>query len=65
VEAVRLARAKPFDLDLWAAQNRYHEVSERLRPAQEGRAREGDDEAQAWLAAFQELGQGLGFAVPE
>jgi alpha-amylase/alpha-mannosidase (GH57 family) len=65
VEAVRLARAEPFDLDLWAAQNRYHEVSERLRPAQEGRAREGDDEAQAWLAAFQELGQGLGFAVPE
>jgi hypothetical protein len=59
--AVALARTPPFALDLWAAQNRYHQVTQRVRPEMLARADAGGREAREWVAAFADLGRRLGF----
>ena len=59
VDAVALARAMPFNVDLWQAQNQYYEILNRIRPACQQRADSGDEAAKGWLAVFHNLGEQL------
>lgn len=63
--AVKLARALPFEVRLWQAQNRYHEARERHLAQRQEEARRGDEQARAWIARFDELGGRLGFRPTE
>jgi alpha-amylase/alpha-mannosidase (GH57 family) len=60
-QAVRLARSLPFELDLWHAQNVYHQVRAQTQPEVRERAAEGDEGAGRWLHHFAALGELLGF----
>jgi alpha-amylase/alpha-mannosidase (GH57 family) len=62
---VRLARALPFELDLWPAQNGYHMVRESSLAEMRERARAGDEPAEKWLGHFLALGDLLLFKRPE
>jgi alpha-amylase/alpha-mannosidase (GH57 family) len=59
--AVALARSLPFQVDLWTAQNVYHEIRANLSPAVEQRAANGDPEAVTWAGLFRTLGENLQF----
>ncbi len=61
--AVSLAASAPFTLDLWEAQNRYHQVRNGMLPEMAAQAEAGVEEAGEWVDAFTELGQRLGFRV--
>ncbi|EPR39840.1 Protein of unknown function DUF3536 [Desulfovibrio sp. X2] len=57
--AVLLARL-PLGLHRWRAQNIWFNLSASLRPEMEERTGQGDGTAEAWIAAFDELGAELG-----
>jgi (1->4)-alpha-D-glucan 1-alpha-D-glucosylmutase len=62
---VSLARALPFEVDLWQAQNIYFELMETTRPRFQARAILGEPAAQAWLDQFVVLGDKMGVQVAE
>jgi hypothetical protein len=59
--AVALARSLPFQVDLWTAQNVYHEIRANLSPVVEQRAANGDPDAITWAGLFRTLGENLQF----
>jgi alpha-amylase/alpha-mannosidase (GH57 family) len=58
---VRLARSLPFELDLWHAQNVYHQVRQDTQAAVRERVEQGEEGARRWLEHFAALGDLLGF----
>ncbi len=60
---VELARALPFEPDLWKAQNVYFEMTATVFPRFAERNRLGDPEAREWLDRFLRLGELLGVEV--
>ncbi len=65
VTAAKLARALPFEVDLWPAQNDYMGVMGRVFPAQRDRLLAGDRDALAWATESRTLGEALGVDVTE
>ncbi|MGO8678006.1 MAG: DUF3536 domain-containing protein [Limisphaerales bacterium] len=64
-DAAELARALPFEVNLWKAQNAYAGMRTGVVPGLRRRAEAGDDAAKAWLEKFPVLGERLGFRVDE
>jgi hypothetical protein len=62
-DAADLARALPFEVNLWKPQNTYFGMQTAVLPAMRQRAREGDEPAAAWVQKFRVLGEHLGFRV--
>ncbi|MBI2882663.1 MAG: hypothetical protein HYY11_01950 [Candidatus Methylomirabilis oxyfera] len=60
---VNLARALPFEVDLWEVQNVYYELLQWAYPALRDRRDRGDHEAQEWVGHFVHLGEALGIVV--
>jgi alpha-amylase/alpha-mannosidase (GH57 family) len=58
-----LIRALPFRVDLWKIQNSYYRLLENIYPKMQRQKEQGDKAAQAWLKAFQALGQKLSVKV--
>jgi hypothetical protein len=65
VEGAKLARALPFDCNLWKTQNIFYDISRSVRREWAERAAQGDGVAKEWVSLFGELGDGLGFSIPE
>ncbi|HUG55588.1 MAG TPA: DUF3536 domain-containing protein, partial [Candidatus Limnocylindrales bacterium] len=61
---VGIARAMPFEVDLWKVENFYYDLSRRLLPSMRGLAEQGDAEATAWVARFEALGEKLLIGLP-
>jgi hypothetical protein len=61
---VRVARMLPLELNVWRAQNLYHDLLDSMFPHQEANADAGDPQAQEWIDTFRELGDQLMVAVP-
>jgi alpha-amylase/alpha-mannosidase (GH57 family) len=59
---IDMARSLPFEVNLWKVQNRYYQMLRQVRPEFQAR---GDEEARAWLARFDSLGEKLRFRIPE
>jgi len=59
---IDMARSLPFEVNLWKLQNWYYQMLQQVRPEFQARA---DEEARAWLAHFDSLGQKLRIRVPE
>lgn len=57
--AVGICPLLPFEINLWAAQNIYFEVTKAQAPRFRERAKAGDREAELWLAAAASLGERL------
>ncbi len=55
----------PFAVNLWSAQNLYHQVRTARLEEFRGRAAAGDAQAQDWLRLMDRLGKRLGFYVEE
>ena len=64
IDAAKLARELPFEINLWKPQNDYFEFMRTLRPEQFKRGRQGDEMAKLRDSTFVELGEALGFSVP-
>jgi hypothetical protein len=62
--AAALARALPFETDLWRAQNVYYELLRGVYPEFLDKADQGDEEAHAWVECFVPLGEALRVRVP-
>ncbi len=60
---VDLARTLPFEVDLWRAQNLFHEALRTVYPSLLARAESGDAVAAAWAEQFRELGDALAMVV--
>jgi alpha-amylase/alpha-mannosidase (GH57 family) len=58
-----IARAIPPELNLWKAQNTYHEMQIHVHPDYQRKAKFGDPTAKEWLGFFATLGDHLGFRV--
>lgn len=59
---IDMARSLPFEVNLWKVQNRYYRMLQQVRP---GFLARGDEQARAWLAHFDRLGEKLRICVPE
>jgi hypothetical protein len=64
VRLVEWARALPFELDLWDAQNGFHDTARTVLPGWLARARAGDPAAREWVAGFRALGEQLRVKLP-
>ncbi len=58
-----LARALPFEVDLWEVQNIYYELLHWAYPALRDKRDRGDAEAQEWVGHFVSLGEALRIVV--
>jgi alpha-amylase/alpha-mannosidase (GH57 family) len=58
-----LARAAPFPVDLWRAQNLCHELRESIYPPRREAAQAGDPAATAWVDLFRQLAERLSIRV--
>jgi hypothetical protein len=58
-----LARALPFEVDLWRAQNLFHATLREVYPDLLARAEAGDEVAAAWAEQFRALGRDLSVVV--
>jgi alpha-amylase/alpha-mannosidase (GH57 family) len=56
---VGLARSLPFEVVLWRVQNLYYNLALTVYPQYREKASLGDEEAQAWLGHFKNLGGNL------
>jgi hypothetical protein len=61
--AVSILQILPFPVDLWKIQNSYYRLLEGLYPRMQRQKELGDQTAQAWLGAFEALGQKLAVKV--
>jgi alpha-amylase/alpha-mannosidase (GH57 family) len=57
--AVAQTRSLPFSVTLWEPQNIFYELSQSLYPQMREAAQKGDATAEAWTAAFRQLGENL------
>jgi hypothetical protein len=57
---VAMARALPFEVNLWRVQNVYHQL---LRNAYPAMRELPEEESQAWTAKFEQLGRQLSFEI--
>jgi alpha-amylase/alpha-mannosidase (GH57 family) len=64
IDAARLARELPFDINLWKPQNVYFDISQTIRLEFSKQVTLEDETAKVWESLFAELGDALGFAVP-
>jgi alpha-amylase/alpha-mannosidase (GH57 family) len=62
---VTLARALPFPVELWGAQNVFYELLQTAFPMRRARALGGDVAALEWAVGFRALGERLSVFVPE
>jgi alpha-amylase/alpha-mannosidase (GH57 family) len=62
-EIAGIARSIPPELNLWKAQNTYHQMFLQVRPAYQQRAQLDDPIAQDWIRLFAVLGDHLGFRI--
>src|SRR5581483_6345187 len=60
---VAVARALPFEIELWTAQNVYQKIREQVYPEMQGRCEHGEADAITWAGIFRELGANLSFRV--
>ncbi|MDH7578286.1 MAG: hypothetical protein QHH75_10825 [Bacillota bacterium] len=58
-KATGLARAVPFEVDLWKAQNIYYRLLQEVYPELRRRAEKGEEDARAWISRFNSLGENL------
>jgi hypothetical protein len=58
-----LARALPFRVDFWRAQNIFFELMQSIYPEKRLRAEKGEKSAGEWVACFGSLGEKLHFRV--
>ncbi len=65
VAGAKMARALPFDCNLWKTQNIFYDISRSLRREWVDCAAHGDAAAKEWVSLSSELGDGLGFSIPE
>jgi hypothetical protein len=63
-DAVKLARALPFAVDLWEVQNIYWTLLHTVYPEVRERATQDSTVAREWAAPFVALGDVLGVRVP-
>jgi alpha-amylase/alpha-mannosidase (GH57 family) len=56
---VELAHGLPFEVDLWKTQNAFYALLSQAYPHRRAEAANGDDEAAAWVRAFERLGARL------
>ncbi len=61
--AVDVARALPFEVNLWKVQNIYFEMLHTAFPEWRWRAEHGSEDAHAWIACFLDLGRKLSVHV--
>lgn len=61
--AVSLARALPFEVDIWKTQNDYYALLQSIYAEFKQEAAEGYNDARQWLAAFEALGVQLRFRM--
>ncbi len=62
-DAVDLAQALPFEVNLWLPQNLYYEVMQETYPSFRQKAEVADEDARAWVDRFQSLGERLRIRV--
>jgi hypothetical protein len=62
--AVGLARALPFEVDVWKSQNVYYELLQNIYAEFQEEAALGYLDARHWVEAFTALGKKLRFRVP-
>jgi alpha-amylase/alpha-mannosidase (GH57 family) len=62
IEAAKLARELPFDINLWKPQNVYFDISRTVHPEVTKEVRQGEETAKSWDSLFTDLGEALGFA---
>lgn len=60
---VNLARALPFEVDLWEVQNIYYELLQWAYPALRDKRDRGNHGPQEWVSHFVALGESLGIVV--
>ncbi len=58
-KATGLARAVPFEVDLWKAQNIYYKLLQKVYPELRRQAEKGEEDAKAWISRFNSLGENL------
>jgi alpha-amylase/alpha-mannosidase (GH57 family) len=58
IEAAKLARELPFEINLWKPQNIYFDISRTIRQE----SRPDNEEGKPWNSLFAELGEALGFS---
>lgn len=63
--AAEVARILPFDVSLWRSQNAFYSLLETAYPEQQAAAKQGDEIATRWLAAFTRCANDLNISVPE
>jgi hypothetical protein len=63
VGAAELARAMPFEVDLWKVQNLYYRMLQEIYPQFQQHAQGGDAAAQEWVHQFVALGGQLSVRV--
>jgi alpha-amylase/alpha-mannosidase (GH57 family) len=56
---VALARATPFAIDLWQAQNRFYEMRRTVFPLLQEKGEAGDEAALEWVESFRKVAEGL------
>jgi alpha-amylase/alpha-mannosidase (GH57 family) len=61
---IGMARALPFEVVFWTAQNVWAEVRRTVFPEVALAGQEGDERARAWLQRFQSLGERLSVRAP-
>jgi alpha-amylase/alpha-mannosidase (GH57 family) len=61
--AARLLPVLPFAVDLWSIQNRYYRLLNEVHPNIRRQMEQGDKAVQAWLDAFEALGEKLAVKV--
>ena len=61
--AAELAKAMPFEVNLWRPQNVYDQMRRSVRPGMVKRAGGGDEVAKKWVEEFDSLGEKLGFRM--
>ncbi len=61
--AIQLARALPFAVDLWNAQNVGYRIVKATYPERRAAAERGDAAAKEWTETFRSLGKGLALRV--
>ena len=62
-KAVGVVSFLPFEVNLWAVQNLFHDLVERDRADHLRRAEAGEEASRRWLRAIGELGERLAFRV--
>ncbi len=62
--AAALARTMPFEVNLWVAQNVFHQALQKPYAVMQQSAAKGEEDARRWLELFTDLGQKLQVRLP-